>query len=188
LLVLRKCLNFGVFSTFLEIDFDTPFDDRHLKADSERRRQNLNRFFADSRLRSSMRRFRDTIARKRDTVVFRRSRSQEPSACKVDAPMEHVTVDKKMSNTLTLEKKVSNTLTVCSEDYVRIEHAPACDQMNVSEMPEVLPFGAVSLPPFGRGDPGLRAGGFAPAARTLSGAGRPFRPRAHSEICVMPDD
>jgi hypothetical protein len=149
LLVLRKCLNFGIFSTFLEIDFDTPFDDRHMKEDSERRRQNLNRFFADSRLRSSMRRFRDTIARKRDTVVFRRSRSQEPASCK-DVPMEHVTIEKKVSNTLTVQN-MGSSLTVCGDDYVRIGNAANADEIKVADMPEVLPYGAVSLPPVPRG-------------------------------------
>lgn len=73
-LILRN-FELGVtLSTFLELNFDTPWDNKKLKAESEARREaNLTRLFVDSRLRPSIRRFRNSFKQSR------RSKSQDPS-------------------------------------------------------------------------------------------------------------
>ncbi|XP_059095294.1 dual oxidase maturation factor 1-like [Tigriopus californicus] len=72
-LILRNFQLGVTLSTFLELNYDTPWDNKKLKADSEARREaNLTRLFVDSRLRPSIRRFRNSFRHSR------RSKSQDP--------------------------------------------------------------------------------------------------------------
>eukprot|EP00095_Tigriopus_kingsejongensis_P003304 maker-scaffold355_size198070-snap-gene-0.40 protein:Tk03304 transcript:maker-scaffold355_size198070-snap-gene-0.40-mRNA-1 annotation:"conserved hypothetical protein" len=72
LLVNKSRLEYTL-STFMELNYDTPWATKKLKADSEARREaNLTQLFVDSRIRASVRRFRESLKR------APRSHSQDP--------------------------------------------------------------------------------------------------------------
>ena len=66
---------FPTLSTFLELDYDTPWENKQLKeySKSRRKKKTTTNFYVDARLRGSMRRFRESI------LKMRRSKSHDPS-------------------------------------------------------------------------------------------------------------
>ena len=70
--MLKKCRCMRTISTFFELDYDTPWDNKTIKEDSKQRKEQLasslaTKVFVDSRLRASVRRFRESIRMKRRT-------------------------------------------------------------------------------------------------------------------------